>query len=261
MSTLGAGMSLAMLADFAVRLAWGMAAMLLVVPWRIVPPAFFRTHCQVILCLLVLAVLAQERWGGGPLSYALGVGAALSALAMIGWGLGLVRLALPLTAAVVASTLGAMAWASWGESSFAFSSLVLTARLSSALLLGSTLTAMLLGHHYLTAPSMTIDPLFRQVQIMAWALGVRTVLAALGLAILMMGGPDQTEGGRGMVLFLGMRWGMGIAGPALATYLAWRTVQIRSTQSATGILYIGMTLVLFGELTAMVLARDLNGVF
>jgi hypothetical protein len=238
-----------------------MAAMLLATPWRIVPPAFFRTHCQVILCLLVLAVLAQERWGGGPLTYGLGVGAALSALAMIGWGLGLVRLALPLTAAVVAAALGVMVWASWSGSSPAFSALVLAVRLSSALVLGSTLTAMLLGHHYLTAPAMTIAPLFRLVRIMAWALGARTILAALGLLILWMGGPAPTGGGRGMVLFLAMRWGMGIVGPALATYLAWRTVQIRSTQSATGILYIGMTLVLFGELTAMVLARDLSGVF
>ena len=57
-------------------------------------------------------------------------------------------------------------------------------------------------------------------------------------------------------LFLAMRWGMGIAGFGLATYLAWRTVQIRSTQSATGILYIAMTLLLFGELSSLILARD-----
>jgi hypothetical protein len=50
--------------------------------------------------------------------------------------------------------------------------------------------------------------------------------------------------------------GDGGAGPALATFLAWETVRIRSTQSATGILYIAMTLVLFGELTAMILAGD-----
>ena len=36
-------------------------------------------------------------------------------------------------------------------------------RLSSGFLLGSTLTAMLLGHHYLTAPAMSIEPLKRIV--------------------------------------------------------------------------------------------------
>jgi hypothetical protein len=53
-----------------------------------------------------------------------------------------------------------------------------------------------------------------------------------------------------------MRWGMGIVGPSVATWMTWKTVEIRSTQSATGILYTAMTLVLFGELTAMVLTRD-----
>ena len=48
---------------------------------------------------------------------------------------------------------------------------------------------------------------------------------------------------------------------ALATWMTWRTVQIRSTQSATGILYIGMTLVLFGELSAMILSHDAGLIF
>jgi hypothetical protein len=51
---------------------------------------------------------------------------------------------------------------------------------------------------------------------------------------------------------------MGVAGPLLATVLAWKTVAIRSTQSATGILYIAMTLVLFGELSALILARQIG---
>ena len=50
-------------------------------------------------------------------------------------------------------------------------------------------------------------------------------------------------------------------GPLLATVLTWKTVEIRSTQSATGILYIGMTLVLFGELSALILARGAGVVF
>ena len=36
-------------------------------------------------------------------------------------------------------------------------------RLASAFLMGSTFTAMLLGHHYLTAPAMSISPLPRHV--------------------------------------------------------------------------------------------------
>ena len=53
-----------MLADFAIRLACGLAVLLLATPWRLVPPPFFRTHCQVILGLLVLAGLDLSRSGG-----------------------------------------------------------------------------------------------------------------------------------------------------------------------------------------------------
>ena len=56
-------------------------------------------------------------------------------------------------------------------------------------------------------------------------------------------------------MLLSMRWGMGFAGPVLAAILAWKTVQIRSTQSATGILYVALALVLFGELASLVSAR------
>ncbi len=122
--------------------------------------------------------------------------------------------------------------------------------------MGSTLTAMLLGHHYLTAPAMSIDPLRKFVAAMAWSLAARTTLAGIGLWAWLSGSIGSSSGEADWPMFLAMRWGMGLLGPALATYLAWKTVQIRSTQSATGILYIAMTLVLFGEPTALILARS-----
>ena len=81
--------------------------------------------------------------------------------------------------------------------------------------------------------------------------------------------PDSGSGlgGRGMVIWsmpcalvtvslLAFRWGVGLLGSAIATVLAWQTVEIRSTQSATGILYVAFTLILCGELTALILARS-----
>ena len=53
-----------MLADFAIRLAFGLAVSLLLTSWRAVPLGFFRTQAQVILGLLVLAGLDQARAGG-----------------------------------------------------------------------------------------------------------------------------------------------------------------------------------------------------
>ena len=62
-----------MLADFAIRLAFGLAVSLLLTSWRAVPLVFFRTQAQVILGLLVLAGLDQAR-AGGPAWAALGPG-------------------------------------------------------------------------------------------------------------------------------------------------------------------------------------------
>ena len=59
-------MPMPMLADFAVRLAAGLAVSLLAIPWRLVPPVVFRTQCQIVLALLVLAALAAGR--GVPVS-------------------------------------------------------------------------------------------------------------------------------------------------------------------------------------------------
>jgi hypothetical protein len=244
-------MTIPMLADFAIRLAGGLAAVLLATPWRVVPPAFFRTHCLVILGLFVLAALDVGRVGPDRWFLAMVIFAAVCAYAgSIGWGLGVQRLGAPFTSLMAASAVVLMVWVSYGNRADLW---VLNAagRLASAFLMGSTLTAMLLGHHYLTAPAMSIEPLKRFVAFMAVALGLRTALAAVGVGMWSLSGTSGLS-----PVFLAMRWGIGFGGPALATWMSWKTVAIRSTQSATGILYIGMILVLIGELTALILSRD-----
>src|SRR5207248_2256453 len=176
-------MTFPMLADFALRLACGLAALLLLTPWRLVPPAFFRTQCLVILGLLVLAALDASRLGvRGPVLTGIVVAAGLSYLAAVSWGLGLPRVAVPVTAFVAGTSAGMLILLSrsidlqlWALNS--------AGRLASAFLMGSTLTAMLLGHHYLTAPAMSIEPLKRFVRSMAWGLAVRAVLALIGLGL------------------------------------------------------------------------------
>ena len=254
-------MLIPMLADFALRLACGLAFLLLATPWRVVPPSFFRTHCQVILGLLVLAALDLSRIGGaGPLAGVTIGAAVLGYLAAVSWGLGLVRVAVPITALLALTTGGVLVAASRGGG-WELTALNASGRLASAFLLGSTLTAMLLGHHYLTAPAMSIDPLKRFVRCMAVALGLRTFVAALGLGLWYTGIVVPRPSATAAPLFLAIRWGMGLVGPLVATILTWKTVAIRSTQSATGILYIAMTLVLFGELTALIVAREVGVVF
>ena len=51
-------------------------------------------------------------------------------------------------------------------------------------------------------------------------------------------------------VFVWMRLLFGLAGPLSLIVFIWKTVEIRSTQSATGILYVQLFLVLSGELLA-----------
>ncbi|GAC1463921.1 MAG: hypothetical protein NVSMB9_01980 [Isosphaeraceae bacterium] len=249
-------MPIPMLADFALRLSCGLGALLLLTSGRDVPPSFFRTQCLIVLGLLVLAALDLSRLGlRGPVLYSTVLAAFLSYLGAVGWGLGLPRVAGPIVVLIVLASGGALLGIShaqdpriWGLNG--------AGRLASASLLGATFSAMLLGHHYLTAPAMSIEPLKRFVRGMAWALIARAVLAGAGLTFGMLSLSSSGFSETLSPLFLAVRWGMGILAPAVAIVLTWKTVQIRSTQSATGILYIAVTFVLFGELTAMVLSRE-----
>lgn len=249
---------LPMLADFSLRLSCGLAVLLLLTSWRLVPPAFFRTQFLIILGLLSLATLDASRTGAAGVVVVLIAGTAvLSYIGAVAWGLGLPRLGVPVAAFVALLTSAVLVGDARSASPAAWA-LNGGGRVASALLLGSTLTAMLLGHYYLTSPAMSIDPLKRFVKAMAGSLVCRAGLAACGLALWAYVGPTSRPASP---LFIAVRWGMGLAGPALATWMAWKTVEIRSTQSATGILYIAMTLVLFGELTAMVLTRETGMLF
>jgi len=254
-------MTTPMLAEFALRLAGGMAGGLLLTSSRIVPPAFFRTHCQLILALLVLAALDLGYASPYPVGLALTISSAILAyITSIAWGLGLPRLAIPMTSTLLAAVGAALIGGSHNHA-WPLSALNASSRLASAALLGSTLTAMLMGHYYLTAPALTIDPLRRLVRATAWSLGIRIALGALGFWFWMSGRVPSSSGVAVSSLFLATRWLVGLAGPAVATCLIWKTVQIRSTQSATGILYIMMTLVLFGELTALIISRPAGVTF
>ena len=163
--------------------------------------------------------------------------------------MGLPRLALPITIGIAVASAAILVTISRKPEAIAWG-FDAADRLVSGFLLGATLSAMLLGHHYLTAPAMSIDPLKRYTRFMAIALALRLILAIAGLGAWMPSGSPRLG-----PLMLFIRWGMGFGGPVLGTWLAWETVKIRSTQSATGILYIAMTLLLFGELTSMIVSR------
>jgi hypothetical protein len=238
------------LTDIACRLACGLVLWSALVDWRAIPVAFFRTQCLISLGLYVLGLLAG--WAEMPVPVrAIWIGLAVASyFGSIAWGIGLPKVGRVLCGLMAAVSLGMLGWAGY----LALGPVEAAARIAGAIWLGATLTAMLLGHYYLTAPAMSISPLSVLIRGMFFGMALR---GATTLAPFVMG---QSTSGMNLdsfsALWLGMRVVMGYAGTFLATWLAWRTAAIRSTQSATGILYIALALLLFGELTAMLLGRS-----
>jgi protein NrfD len=128
--------------------------------------------------------------------------------------------------------------------------------LSSAALLGGACTAMILGHWYLIIPSMQVSHLqsIVKLHIASMIVRVAVVAAAVFLAIATwepgMGPSFRRYITSAAGIFFWQRVLFGLAGPALLSYLTWETAKIRSTQSATGILYVDFFTVVVGEALA-----------
>jgi hypothetical protein len=128
--------------------------------------------------------------------------------------------------------------------------------LSSAALLGGACTAMILGHWYLVIPSLQVSHLqsIVKLHIASMVVRVTVVSAAVGLAIATWR-PGLGPSFRHYIfsvsgVFFWQRVLFGLVGPGLLSYLTWETAKIRSTQSATGILYVDFFAVVVGEVLA-----------
>jgi protein NrfD len=127
--------------------------------------------------------------------------------------------------------------------------------LTSILLLGAAASAMVLGHWYLVVLDLPITALRRLTVLLALALVLRAAVVALALVGPVHAGlADARAVAAGLWspdgVFVWMRLLFGLAGPFSLLWFIWKTVEIRSTQSATGILYVQLFLVLAGELLA-----------
>jgi hypothetical protein len=93
------------------------------------------------------------------------------------------------------------------------------------------------------------------------ALGAVAVAAVLRLGVEgaalagWTGRPPLASLTNDVLLWLPVRWALGFLGPLALNGLAWQTARIRSTQSATGILYVVVIFCFLGELTSQLL-RD-----
>jgi hypothetical protein len=255
-----------MIAQFSLRLICGMSLMWALMPRSQVTTGFFRIQMLVVLGLGVLAALTVETAavGSSPVESLLSHAAAVSVCAGI----------------AVAAFLGSIFWTlgNRGAGTFfvfliAFASACLLPAVvvsrteignlrggfqslsewASAAVLGSTMSGMLLGHWYLTAPTMSIAPLSRLNAFVGAAGALRLVVSAVALSF---AGSQAFVGSHG--LWLAMRWLAGIFGPIVVSVMVWRILKYRNTQSATGVLFVGVILTFIGEMSAVLLSRELH---
>jgi hypothetical protein len=130
-----------------------------------------------------------------------------------------------------------------------------------ALVLGSVTVSWLLGHAYLTATGMPIDPLRTLSNVFFWATVVRVawVVTIVTLVIQGVGGePFAAARQRLMSEWLvgSMRAGIGLVLLLTCAFMVRDCVRVRNTQSATGILYFASVAAYVGELSNQYLVRQ-----
>ena len=219
----------------------GLAAVLLLVALA------FRPSPEVVTDLATAGVAALVVATAALLLYWASIGRGLASLrpwllwtTLVGGGLSLVAEAIGLSAGDMAPS----------------ALITLVSFLSSAALLGGACTAMILGHWYLVLPSMDVSLLQSMVKFHIGSTVVRTVVvvAVVGAALATWRAPSGAGYSQYVLsldgVFLWQRVLFGLGSPAVLSYLTWETAKIRSTQSATGILYVDFFTVVVGEVLA-----------
>jgi hypothetical protein len=119
-------------------------------------------------------------------------------------------------------------------------------------LLGSVLLTMVFGHWYLVIPKLSIDHLMKLTKVFVGAILLRLVSVVVTFALI------RTEPSLSLSdvlpalmlqqgIFFWPRLLFGIVAPIVLAVMIYSTVQIRHTQAATGLLYVAVVTLLFGE--------------
>jgi hypothetical protein len=228
---------------------------------RQVTSGYFRNHLYVILGLSALAALLSRTVASEAFAWAVAT-AALSYVGSVIWlyekrKLGVTVLviaaATALVGALVTADVPAAAITRNPEASADLAQGLRYAQcVTSGLLLGFTTASMLLGHWYLNAPGMQLAPLRKLLLATSGSMVAHAVICGIGfeqeLAVHALSTQDW--------LFVILRWSFGLAGVAILIWLAWQTLAVPNTQSATGILYVAVIGVFVGETMSLLLSAE-----
>jgi hypothetical protein len=135
--------------------------------------------------------------------------------------------------------------------------------LAATALLGSVMLTMVFGHWYLVIPGLSIDPLKRLTKVLIGAISFRIVTIVASLVVLQI---EQSIPLAAVLRELMIQQGIffwprlifGVLVPIVLAVMIWNTVQLRHTQAATGLLYLAVVALLFGEFFSKFLLFSLN---
>ncbi len=252
---------LGLLIEFLYRLSGGLAAAMALLSPRLVTSGFFRNHLYVTLGLNVLAAMVAwsypERYAVWPATAA----AALSYFGAVCWLYEQALLGRLLCAAVSMCSLAGAMFAAAGSLANRKPSIHIAGfqeflwhaePFLSAWLLGFVFAAMLLGHWYLNAPGMKLEPL---KTLHRWAIAgtiLRGIGWTCGFVLEWQLVSHKPEGWP----FWSLHSGAGIVGTLVVLIMSWETLKIPNTQSATGILYVGVIFTFLGEVAGLLISRN-----
>jgi len=181
-----------------------------------------------ILAFTVLAFIVALRVRGGHRSWWLGVGA--------------------IAAGTVMEGLAAIGWA--GDAQHGVPLLVQFLMLSAVT--GGAIASVILAHWYLVTPRISEQPLILATRWLTSALALQLMIF-LTWQVVSAGGPLSGFTGPDALL-IWLRLLVGLVFPLVLSYLAWRTAQTRSMESATGLLYIDLAAILASTIVAAALS-------
>jgi hypothetical protein len=244
------------LVQFLFRLAFGLTAAMASTSPRWVTAGFYRVHLWVGLglnTLIAAIVYLLPDFVRRPTVLSLAVAAAiLSYVGAVIWLYERTRAGqIALVVITAVNLVGGLAACEFPAGNVGPGWHGLADTVTAGMLLGTTFTAMLLGHWYLNTPTMKLLPLQRLVALTAGAALIRACVEAPQLQQVFHSGG---VGASIQYAFVAIRWLAGLAGLLLLTALARQTLKIPNTQSATGILYVAVIFAFLGELASQLLS-------
>ncbi len=119
---------------------------------------------------------------------------------------------------------------------------------------GGSVAAVILAHWYLVTPRISEQPLILTTRLLCWALVVQLLLYLVWVATGLPAGPPFSALTGSNAALVWLRLVVGILFPLALAVMAYKTALTRSMESATGLLYIELTLVLASTIVAAGLA-------